>query len=375
MLLLEFVIGSRRSPFLAPAALLLTAAAHSEKRGQVSYISRVQEPTIRTPSQRAHAHAEVDIVFSLHGGSQHVKLTLEPNNDIIPQGATVQYLDDAGRVERTEPLVRRDYKVYKGNSWLRDGRGWAFAGWARIIILRDGPHPLFEGAFTLNGDAHHVLSRSNYLKTRHRLDPAVDPAGTDFMVVFRDSDIEPEPRSSSLELRKRAQYGHGGGANASDDRHHDIMCPSDALPYNVHPQNPVNQMILEKHGAGRVLASLGLDDLLGARGKTGLTRRQSTTTTTGSDIFGTSGNSAGVNLRSTIGLTAGCPTTRQVALVGVATDCTYTGDFPSEADARSNIIKQFNSAYALPPSPSLSLPLRELTDLDQTYTKEPSTSL
>lgn len=352
LLLLESVIGNRHSPFLAPAALLLTAVAHSEKRGRLSYISRVQEPIIRTPSQRAHAHAEVDIVFSLHSGSQHVKLTLEPNNDIIPQGAIVQYLDDAGRVERTESLVRRDYKVYKGNSWLRDGNGWAFAGWARIMILRDGPHPIFEGAFTLNGDAHHVLSHSNYLKTRHRLDPAVDPAGTDFMVVFRDSDIESEPRSSSsLELRKRAQYGHGGagGANASDDRHHGIMCPSDALPYNVHPQNPINQMILEKHGADRVLASLGLDDLLGARGKTGLTRRQSTTT--GSDIFGGSGNSAGVNLRSTIGSTDGCPTTRQVALIGVATDCTYTGDFPSEADARSNIIKQLNSAYR----PSLSL--------------------
>ncbi|KAF8252160.1 hypothetical protein K440DRAFT_594442 [Wilcoxina mikolae CBS 423.85] len=307
--------------------LLEFTNAHSERRNRVTYISKVEDPIIKTPSQRAHAHSELDIVFTLHNGDQDVKFTLEPNNDIIPEGAVVEYLDDNGEVERKELLVRKDYKVYKGNSWLRDDRGWTYAGWARIIIIRDGINPMFEGAFTLNGDAHHLLSRTNYLKTRHEFDPLVEEGGNEFMVVFRDSDIE--NTSQNEELKKR-----GDGVE-------DIMCPSDRLGYNVHPQNPINRMILEKPGSNGVWGSLGLDNLLGG-GRGGLTRRQ-----TDGDIFGGSGNSAGVNLRTTIGSTTGCPKTRLVALVGVATDCTYTGDFPAEADARSNIIKQLNSASDL----------------------------
>lgn len=288
----------------------------------------MEDPIIKTPSQRAHAHSELDIVFTLHNGDQDVKFTLEPNNDIIPEGAVVEYLDDNGVVERKERLNRKDYKVYKGNSWLRDDRGWTFAGWARIIIIRDGKDPMFEGAFTLNGDAHHLLSRTNYLKTRHQFDPVVEEDGSEFMVVFRDSDVESSIQHQ--ELKKRG------------DSVEEIMCSSDRLDYNAHPENPINRMILEKPGSNGVWGSLGLDNLLGG-GRVGLTKRQ-----TDGDIFGGSGNSAGVNLKNTIGSTSGCPKTRQVALVGVATDCTYTGDFPTEADARSNIIKQLNSACVEP---------------------------
>ncbi|TKA64836.1 hypothetical protein B0A49_06778 [Cryomyces minteri] len=77
------------------------------------------------------------------------------------------------------------------------------------------------------------------------------------------------------------------------------------------------------------------------------------------------GNSAGVNLVSSIGQTSGCPTTRKVALVGVATDCTYTASFNSSETARQNVITQMNTASSLYESTfNISLGLRNLTISD-----------
>jgi hypothetical protein len=264
--------------------------------------------------------------FSLHGGSQDVRLTLEPNNDVIPEGAVVVYMDEDGAEERREPLLKSEYKVYKGNSWLRDDRGWTWAGWARIMVLRDGKEPLFEGAFSLNHDAHHILLRGNYMKTRNELDPVPQEDGDEVMVVFRDSDMETD-------------FWVQGGVAAREAIGDDVMCPSDRLEFNALPGNAINKMITEAPRG--VFGTLGLDKLLGGGQVGGLARRQSTVD---SGIFGGSGNSAGVNLQSTIGSTDGCPQTRQVALMGMATDCTYTGDFPSEQSARANVINQINSA-------------------------------
>ncbi|CCX32095.1 Similar to Disintegrin and metalloproteinase domain-containing protein B; acc. no. Q4WQ08 [Pyronema omphalodes CBS 100304] len=295
-------------------------------RNRVSYVTKVESPSINTPNKRAHAHLEVDIYFSIHNGDQEIKFTLEPNHDILPHGAEVQYLDENGEVARREKIVRKDYLVYKGNTWTRDDMGWTHAGWARIVISRDGENPFFEGAFILNGDAHHVMSRANYMKTRHPLDPIIGSDDDEFMVVFRDSDIE---KPSYQELKRRSELGL------------DTACSSDKLAFNNHPDHPVNQMILERTKLKRVVGSLGLDQMMGA-GSGGFTKRQMD-----GDIIGNSGNSAGVNLRTSIGSTDGCPKTRQVALIGVATDCTYTGDFPSEADAKANVIRQLNTASDL----------------------------
>jgi hypothetical protein len=122
-----------------------------------------------------------------------------------------------------------------------------------------------------------------------------------------------------------------------------VMCPSDKLDFNIQPDHLVNRMIMEPElPKGRVWGNIGLEDLyLG-----GLRKRQNVD---GNDGFtGGTGNSAGVNLRGTIGNTDGCPTTRQVALIGVATDCTYTADFENDDEkTRSNIITQINSASNL----------------------------
>lgn len=304
--------------------ILYAYIGHSTHRNPVSYITSVEDARLLTPSHRIHAHSSFDLIFTLHDGEQDVKFSLEPNNDILSDSAQVEYMDENGVVTRTEPIIRRDVKIFRGDSWLRDEQGWYHAGWARIMVKRDGLDPLFEGAFTLNHDAHHIQLASSYMKTRHELDPKVDLRGNESMVVFRDSDVESGFRAQGLE-------GRGIDIHPEDD-----MCSSDRLDFNVQPSNAVNMMISEIPKAG--WGNFGLEALF--RG--GLTRRQNVDGT--DSFYGGSGNSAGVNLRSTIGNTDGCPTTRQVALMGVAADCTYTADFDNVEAARQNIITQINSA-------------------------------
>jgi hypothetical protein len=87
----------------------------------------------------------------------------------------------------------------------------------------------------------------------------------------------------------------------------------------------------------------------------------------------TSGNGAGVNLASTIGQTAGCPTTRKVALIGIATDCTYTAKFNSTSAIRSHIISTINSASQLYESTfNISLGIQNLTISNETCPSTPA---
>lgn len=305
--------------------ILRAHIGHSTHRGPVSYITSIENAEVLTPSHRIHAHTSFELIFTLHDGEQDVKFSLEPNNDILSDSAQVEYMDENGVITRTEPIVRRDVKVFKGDSWLRDEQGWYHAGWARIMVKRDGSDPLFEGAFTLHHDAHHIQLASSYMKTRHELDPAVKLGGNESMVVFRDSDVESELRTQGL-------FGRGIDIHPEDD----VMCSSDRLDFNIQPDNAINMMISEIPKAG--WGDFGLETLF----RRGLTRRQNVDGT--DSFYGGSGNSAGVNLRSTIGDTDGCPTTRQVSLMGVATDCTYTADFDNMEAARQNVISQINSA-------------------------------
>lgn len=95
----------------------------------------------------------------------------------------------------------------------------------------------------------------------------------------------------------------------------------------------------------------------------GLTKRQS-------DLGGVSGNTAGVNLKSTVGDTAGCPKTKKVALIGVATDCEMTNYFKSNSTpkdaAKDWVINLVNTASSLyEESFNVSIGLRNLTVNDQ----------
>ncbi|KAL8915089.1 MAG: hypothetical protein Q9171_000392 [Xanthocarpia ochracea] len=295
--------------------------ASSRIREPITYLSLVENPEIRTPSHRVHAFSRFDIVFALHQSHQQLKLTLEPNHDIIVQGATVTYLDQHGQIERSELINRHEHRVFKGESWVQIHDGsWHSAGWARVTVKRDGPDPLFEGAFTIGRDHHHVQLRSHYLSTKHDLDPDLERTGDEYMVAYRDSDIFQGNPDRYDELKRSLGPDHS--------------CSSDALTFNNDPSHPVFAPTTKQQVLG-LWGSTSINSLFG--------KRQLDTT----GIPGGTGNSAGVNLRNTIGRKQGCPDTRKVALVGVATDCGYTASFASEDDVRENIIQQFQSASQL----------------------------
>jgi hypothetical protein len=278
----------------------------------------VENAVFNTPSHRVHAFSKFDLTFNLHDGKQRIKLTLSPNHDVIADGATVEHLAPDGSIRSLELIDRLEYRVFKGQTWLQhyEGAEWTNVGWARIMVQHDGENPLFEGAFRVDGDHHHVQTNTHFTQTRHPLDPTLEPSDVEYMVVWRDSDI-------SLGLSE----------DSDGLLHHELKrsqgeqpsCSADALSFNTQPDHPVYRAMLKRD-----------DSYWGSISTRAIFGRQ---------IDGqTGGNSAGVNLTTTIGNPSGCPSTRKVALVGVATDCTYTAAFNSSAAARLNIISIINSA-------------------------------
>lgn len=315
------------------------ATAHSTERNPLTYLSHVESAVIRSPSHRVNALSTFDLTFNLHGGKQKVKLTLSPNHDVIAEGATIQYLGPDGSLQNSMPMDRLEYRIFKGQTWLQhhEGAEWTNVGWARIMIQQDGKDPLFEGAFRVDGDHHHVQTRTHFMQTKHILDPSLDHTETEYMVVWRDSDI-----GSDL-IEDNDGLFHSEMKRSTSEQ---ASCSADGLSFNTQLDHPVFRAMAKR------------DD--GFWGST------STRSIFGRQIDGqTGGNSAGVNLVSTIGNTAGCPSTRKVALVGIATDCTYTAGFNSTASARANVISVINSASVIyEESFNITLGLRNLTISD-----------
>ena len=327
----------------------MTPTAHSTERDPLTYLTVVENAEVNTPSQRIHALSSFDLTFDLHDGEQRIKLKLMPNHDVIQDGATISYLAADGSLKSSAPLDRSEYRVFKGQTFLQHwpGAEWTNVGWARIMVQKDGVDPIFEGAFRVDGDHHHIQTRSHYMQTRHALDPKLEPSDSEYMVVWRDSDIgdgftEDNDGMLHAELRRSAD-----GLPS---------CSADELSFNTRPGHPVYTGMMKREDG--FWGSVSTRRLLGRQidGQTG-------------------GNSAGVNLTTTIGSSVGCPTTRKVALVGVATDCTYTAVFNSTASARANVISVLNSASVqYEDSFNITLGLLNLTVSDATCPATASTS-
>ncbi|KAJ4309331.1 hypothetical protein N0V94_008984 [Neodidymelliopsis sp. IMI 364377] len=293
-------------------------AASSSHRAPLRAIQPATHADILTPNHRVTAVSSFDVAFNV--GHQRIRLSLEPNHDIFVDGGKVSYLAADGSVARQEPIDRLQHKVFKGTASVKRGNRWDHVGWARVGIRRDGLDPLFEGSFTLNHDHHHIKLASNFRATRLPEDPEAEDKGEEWMVVFKDSDMGMAPDEDHAELRKRAGV-------------HGTACASDQLGFNTQPDHPVLAG-MRARDTFTSRASMPIEQLFG------LGRRQ---------IDNQPGNGgAGVNLVSTIGSTAGCPTTRKVALVGVAADCTYIQSFSRDRNqTQTNIIEQINLASEL----------------------------
>ncbi|KAI1832624.1 hypothetical protein DTO006G1_1678 [Penicillium roqueforti] len=316
----------------ALSSLFQQTQARSQASNAIRRVTPVDNAIIRTPSHQIDHLSHFDITFALHQDGKRIKLELEPNNDILADDAYVQYVRNDGTITHSEPIKRDEHKVFRGRALVGSGKGrWTPVGWARITVQRDGLEPLFEGAFSVNDDKHHIELQSTYLDKKRPMDADVEPRDGPSMIVYRDSDMF---RYTHSELKRSLPVSEGCGVNN--------------LGYNADLSNTIFGDMDSQWGV------VSLNSMFG------LSKRQS-------DVGGVSGNTGGVNLKSTIGDSSGCPKTKKVALIGVATDCEFTESFMAtnstpEQAARDWVINVVNTASNLyEESFNVSIGLRNLT--------------
>lgn len=106
-------------------------------------------------------------------------------------------------------------------------------GWARIMVHHQGDvdqgiAPSFEGAFSVNGNVHHVMTKDNYLRTKHSQDPDIAQPMDDTdssLVIWRESDVM-TPSEEHL-----ARTGQPFRADSPAPQ----TCGHDSLPFNTDP--------------------------------------------------------------------------------------------------------------------------------------------
>ncbi|KAJ5905613.1 Disintegrin and metalloproteinase domain-containing protein B [Penicillium subrubescens] len=321
----------------AVSALFTLVQARSQASEAIRRTTPIDNAVIRTEAHQIDHLSHFDLTFELHRDGQRIKLELEPNHDILADDAYVQYIGPDGLWEG-EPIQRHEHKVFRGRALVGSGQGrWTPAGWARISVRKDGPEPLFEGAFSIDHNKHHIELQSTYLAKKRPIDTDIEHRRGDYMVVYRDTDMI----QHHSELKRSLEDPTGCSANKLD---YNADLTNSIFPFGV--DQPDSQW-----------GVMPLNSLFG------LSKRQS------NDVPG-SGNTAGVNLRSTVGDTSGCPKTRKVALIGVATDCKMSDFFKSNSTpkdaAKDFVINMVNTASNLyEDSFNVSIGLRNLTVNDQ----------
>ncbi|KAL4254484.1 Zinc metalloprotease [Abortiporus biennis] len=286
------------------------------------------------------------LTLSAFGDTFH--LHLRPNEHLIHPAARINYYKTApdGRsvLSHTEPLLRESVMAYWGEvvhpedtearmredaaNVLPRPSGKSELGWARITVHHQGDTskglpPSFEGAFSANGIIHHIMTKDNYIRNKHHMDPKLliiddsDPDST--LVIFRDSDI--------MTPEEYHVASGGQGIAPAPGR----TCGHDSLSFN---RNPLENPALRKPHQGHWYDPFGMINAYSPNSS--LIARD--------DVAGGGMTS---NFQSNIGQTAGCPSTQKVVFMGVAADCEYTTQYGSSANASQQIISNFNTASAL----------------------------
>jgi hypothetical protein len=233
--------------------------------------------------KRSVLHSDT-IRITVKAFSDTFHLHLQPNDELIHPAASVKYMKTTPTggsvVDRVERLPRESFMVFGGDvidnehtstrldedyaGGLRRVHGSlqppGYRGWARIMVVNGGDPsqnrpPIFEGAFSVDGVIHHVLTSDNYLRSRLPGDPELSAKSE--MVIFRDSDIMSHAEANNI--------GRGAGLKGSSTAQpRPQTCAHDRLDYNVDNLNPVIRYGTEMDRAARNtwldpfgLASLG----------------------------------------------------------------------------------------------------------------------
>ncbi|KAI0761701.1 Metallo-peptidase family M12B Reprolysin-like-domain-containing protein [Trametes elegans] len=271
-------------------------------------------------------------------------LHLRPNEHLVHPAARVKYYKTTpggqSVLSRTEPILRDSVRAYWGEvipahvspDRLREDTagvlprpsGQSELGWARITVYDQGDSasgkpPEFEGAFSVNGVVHHVMTKDNYLRSKHTLDPHVEVSGDAFdsqLVIWRDSDV-----MSTHEHTAATTNVLGAAAPIAE------TCGHDRMDFNTDHQ------VLRKPNPPPYTPWY---DAFGFLRNTNFTKRD--------DV---AGGGMDWDFSTVIGQTVGCPSSQRVVYMGVAADCEYTSKYGSDSNATQRIITNWNTASAL----------------------------
>ncbi|KAF8323148.1 hypothetical protein DL93DRAFT_2070654 [Clavulina sp. PMI_390] len=309
--------------------------------------------------------------LTLSAFSRTFYLHLHPNFDLLHPNGRINYFtlsdDGTSKLHHSEALYKDAIMAYQGDvvgtrhtlQRLREdaagglhqmhGTPQGSEGWARIVIHSQGDDflripPTFEGAFSVDGVVHHIVTLDKYLKNRLSDDPWPDFENLDHnLVIYRDSDI-----------------GHPEASSAT-------TCSHDKLLFNQDfEQHPVLRL-----GAGLdrdldMLDSLWSNDpMFDFTSEKNLRR---------GDISNQLGNSSS-NFIGDIGSTKGCSASEQILYMGVAADCTYVSFYGSVQNATAHILNNFNIVSSLYKSTfNVSIGIVELNvqDAECPATKDPA---
>jgi hypothetical protein len=275
---------------------------------------------VDTDPQLKHSDS---IRISINAFSDTFHLHLSPNDDLLHPDAHVKYFKttpdgSASVLDRIEPIHRDTLLIFGGKvihddfthvALLEDNAGGIWRpngvrapgerGWARITVHDGGDPttgrpPVFEGAFSVDGVIHHVTTKVNYLTTKLALDPHPHPLDDTDLVIFRDTDI--------VSVEEEDFLATGTPLSKTRKTRPPTSCSHDRLAYNVAKSHPVLNAGLGQSPRA-TWDPFGLGDHNRAKDISLLPRQ--------GDINNAGGNMSS-NFASSIGSTAGCPTTPQI---------------------------------------------------------------
>lgn len=265
--------------------------------------------------------------FSLGSGPhQRVIFDLERNDDLFSQPVLVRNLGQDGSVQSVHTVSAGIHLAFRGRAWVEQGRGGRTetggqSGWARVSIFDKDGEQVAEGAFSIGGAEYHVMTDSTYRKTISVGEPDIpSEEGRPYMVAWREST---KVSLDDQELKKRQTENSTCSIS-------DVELNQKVLHMPLHSGNLLTRQ------------NRGLNSL---------------------------------NLGSLVGSTAGCPKSKQIALLGIATDCSYTAQFNSSDELRQHILSQVNTASRLyEQSFNVSLRVQNITISDRNCPSSSSSS-
>ncbi|KAJ4138556.1 hypothetical protein NW768_002399 [Fusarium equiseti] len=275
--------------------------AHSRARDTVDKSAAIEKLEFSQDPHTIGATSSFQVEFDVPYERQRITLNLQPSRHVLTQNTNIEHVKPNKKYGQTLDLKGRSPLLYKGVAWVNDDENQTRrrVGWARMMVrYREGRH-IIEGTFTNDGAYHHISLDSNYQQTR-RLDNSNSKEAKRKMTVWKEL-VGPEHDAI---LKRSATEKPSCGA---------------------HEFNP-EQFAFEE--------AENYEGMKKKRDEShpplGITRRQNP-----SDWFDPANH---------VGDTDGCPSSRRVALVGIAADCSYTAEFDDMQDARDNIISMVNVA-------------------------------